>query len=97
ACSALFPYTTLFRSLADEGLRPMALGDVGVDGDDSAVREGSALDGQRDAVGTRPLEAVADKRLRGPHALVHERIDSAWPIFAPRSEEHTSELQSLTN
>src|SRR2546422_5132496 len=67
--STLFPYTTLFRSLARHALarEPVALADL-------VVTE---------------LDLVHDRR--GRHRAGDE-LDSAGR--APRSEEHTSELQS---
>src|SRR5258706_8536621 len=84
--STLFPYTTLFRSLelldVIEHLRAVA-GDAGV-----------VPQALRSEDGVRPAVAEADHggaavRLRLP-AQPGERVGE-------RSEEHTSELQSLTN
>src|SRR2546427_1813704 len=77
--STLFPYTTLFRSVAP-----------------------------RERVGVRPLarRELRHETPRGHHALVQRpvrrRIDHAEAVAQnadgePRSEEHTSELQSQSN
>src|SRR5258706_6668476 len=71
--STLFPYTTLFRSLA---ARNAARASATID-----LVRGSRAAGERHgdgAGGPRPAHEI-DRRTR------------------PRSEEHTSELQSLTN
>src|SRR3546814_8997367 len=56
--------------------------------------EGSAAPGNRRSVGRRPLAGTAARRNRGrgapPRRPAAERM-----AIAPRSEEHTSELQSL--
>src|SRR5438093_8660948 len=72
--STLFPYTTLFRSLADDQL---------------GVRDRELLDelGVR-----RALDAVVRPEYLGP-VREADRVER----LLPRSEEHTSELQSLTN
>src|SRR5690606_41790429 len=79
-CSALFPYTTLFRS-RDVGLRahPAHL----------VVHHGPRR---------RPLRVDvlrADQRRRPGHPA--GRLRAQEPLGAPRSEEHTSELQSREN
>src|SRR5262245_63076003 len=84
--STLFPYTTLFRSEAAR----QAWADAGVDGIDPAragILVGSAIGGV-----TGVLEQNGVLAERGP--------DRVSPWFLPnvlvdRSEEHTSELQSL--
>src|SRR3546814_8956316 len=78
----LFPYTTLFRSLRDEG---------------PAARDPSAK--RRDRTGRR--SSPARRRIRGNRtASAHRRSSRCWRGgdrhgHAGRSEEHTSELQSL--
>src|SRR2546430_5799798 len=67
--STLFPYTTLFRSLARG---PLVL----------KPYHGS------DGIGVRVVKSAAEL------AAVPARRD---PMFAQRSEEHTSELQSQSN
>src|SRR5688572_32297033 len=85
--STLFPYTTLFRSELEEG-RP-GHGVVAV-GCDRAEAE-------------RPIQAPrrAHRRQRvQAHAAVADRArvaDDGPGQKAPRSEEHTSELQSQSN
>src|SRR3712207_9408332 len=44
--------------------------------------------------GTRTSRAAARRPRRRPHAGRCRRRGSDWPWSAPRSEEHTSELQS---
>src|SRR3546814_2156675 len=84
----LFPYTTLFRSLYDDGAISPA---------DAAPCQGDRL---RDAAGVRRL--CPDRARQG---LPASRLVAADPVelsrrrrfraHARRSEEHTSELQSL--
>src|SRR3712207_7752427 len=76
--STLFPYTTLFRSQIAEQRL--------------VARDADELhEPLRVRVGRRHLEARLGRgRLRG---LVHDAHRPA-PLVVPRSEEHTSELQS---
>src|SRR3546814_4935763 len=76
----LFPYTTLFRSLPRRRV------------DDGADRGGGAADGQ----GCRHRPGVVRnlRRDRGGDGADHA-AGRLQPVRAPRSEEHTSELQSL--
>src|SRR3546814_2933486 len=80
----LFPYTTLFRSCAH----------VGADGDEGALAQGdqSGISGQQ----VEPAGGDQGDRDR-PHRLAAG--DGQWISAQPgndgRSEEHTSELQSL--
>src|SRR3712207_8250784 len=81
--STLFPYTTLFRS---EGAVRLLEGERGprLDGygdDDHAVRRDKAM-----KIGQDPLRRLVGAVLQHLHA--HRGAE------APRSEEHTSELQS---
>src|SRR5262249_56492408 len=83
--STLFPYTTLFRSLA--------------------------ADGSADVLACEHRRKHAQPKLHGSVGLLYERFSGVDPssrsatlsgIFREavpldRSEEHTSELQSLTN
>src|SRR3546814_18581353 len=79
----LFPYTTLFRSRRDRGRRC-----------------GSAVD---DLLADRRPDADAERRRRAAPLRLErllvlplpERAASACRAPLPRSEEHTSELQSL--
>src|SRR5205823_13766199 len=73
----LFPYTTLFRSLGDRGLRPGGLGDTG-----SQLGRG---------VGVEVAVATAHPAVRD----VHVHPEGSGAQLGERSEEHTSELQSL--
>src|SRR3546814_2944216 len=75
----LFPYTTLFRSLAEV---------VAAFGADVLAPDG-ALD--RAAMRRRIFDDD-DARVR-LEAIIHPRVRAA--LHATRSEEHTSELQSL--
>src|SRR3546814_3843151 len=77
----LFPYTTLFRS---HGSRRDAVASSGVRGEERAVRAGVA----GDEVGQRRLDRLRAGP-RQPERHVHPEG------VAQRSEEHTSELQSL--
>src|SRR2546425_9652051 len=92
--STLFPYTTLFRSRADPRRRLRLPGRLG-----ARLRADRARPGGRAPVrpGRRP---ALPARLRNRDAArVLSRPESADPCRAdlrvPRSEEHTSELQSL--
>src|SRR5947208_5349194 len=79
--STLFPYTTLFRSLVVDHQRVLVRHEELVRGDAVVLRQSRELL-QRAAlaqVGDGDVEAVVDQRL---------------PFALPRSEEHTSELQS---
>src|SRR3712207_8658497 len=79
--STLFPYTTLFRSV---GVRVA----LGVDEPDRAGRD--ALE-RLDLVLHERDERRDDDRQVGPH---ERRQLVAQRLAGPRSEEHTSELQS---
>src|SRR5256714_12721571 len=88
--STLFPYTTLFRSgdvalVGSEGVRRKALDDAAAF---DAANRGSPLvlrERVRDARG-QSVGGVAPQILR---------VVFAVNVFAERSAEHTSELQSL--
>src|SRR5205823_14500015 len=77
--STLFPYTTLFRSLAD--LATVLVGAGAANGFDATVVE---ADGCR--------FACTQRRSAGRTCDVPVRLNAST---CPRSEEHTSELQSL--
>src|SRR3712207_8165336 len=77
--STLFPYTTLFRSLADELVRCVRLGDPR---DDRARLRLAEIDRE-----VQELLGLGDRRRRQDPA-------GAQLDLAERSEEHTSELQS---
>src|SRR3546814_4260950 len=78
----LFPSTTLFRSVLRQDPRPRP----------SAAGTGAA----RRAHPHRDERAVEQGRQRGRHLQVRRRPDGhLYPRRAGRSEEHTSELQSL--
>src|SRR2546425_6589099 len=74
--STLFPYTTLFRSLA------FAI-DGAVGGWDRGVKDYTALE----PIILRLVEAIVSRR--------RCKVEDQAPSQSLRSEEHTSELQSL--
>src|SRR5690348_18003188 len=78
--STLFPYTTLFRSVRSGGTDRLAL--------DAAARIG-----ERHLIGT--FGDAHTLQADGKPRIVHhgEHVFEA-AVFLPRSEEHTSELQS---
>src|SRR5205823_12649990 len=92
--SPLFPYTTLFRSV---GIHGLAMG--GRRGEQCPEREPlheprnapAVLEDQRDRVGVEERSRGA----AGAQVLVEEERDLAVGQRPQRSEEHTSELQSL--
>src|SRR5262249_56669250 len=91
--STLFPYTTLFRSVAVNakklrGARLVAVGAV-QDAFDEPLLE--LLNGfvEKDS----PLHHLIDE----PFQLIFHDVTLRWDVGVQRSEEHTSELQSLTN
>src|SRR3546814_10536749 len=87
----LFPYTTLFRSLGDARLHARPLPLVEQPSGVPDLKPGGAdvhlVVGQHEA---DPL--VGGQRLAERHAL---RGVGGGDVVSPRSEEHTSELQSL--
>src|SRR3546814_5512108 len=78
-----FPYTTLFRS-THQG-QPAGQGGAPVSGDQTAVR---LHEGEVSGAGEKH-RAVADA------VHVEQSVDGATTFDGRRSEEHTSELQSL--
>src|SRR5687767_15278131 len=78
--STLFPYTTLFRSAPDPGVPQPHRRPLGVPGVHRVV------DAERAAVAVGPLPVAGAVGARPEQALAHPAV---------RSEEHTSELQSL--
>src|SRR5437016_11290343 len=81
--STLFPYTTLFRSHGDDG-GPLTDYDV----------IGSATAG----TGLFALQGASEFNMLCIPPLTRERdVGLSTLLLAARSEEHTSELQSLTN
>src|SRR2546430_7821736 len=87
--STLFPYTTLFRSIAND---PKARA-VEQREQRSVSAEGDEVAGERDRrdelPAARAMYEAGDDQRRRQHARV--------PTEDPRSEEHTSELQSQSN
>src|SRR3546814_10284139 len=86
----LFPYTTLFRSEKnDERLR--AARQLLIDCEVQRTRAGTKF-----ALRLLALTAVRPGELRGARWEEFEDLDGPEPLWRiPRSEEHTSELQSL--
>src|SRR5205823_12939946 len=85
--SPLFPYTTLFRSKTFEA----RAGDVDPLGDRVA-----AVNFDRDQHRRREDERLRlRQRVPGKGVVVDSREIDAEEVFDGRSEEHTSELQSL--
>src|SRR3712207_8367921 len=84
--STLFPYTTLFRSVEPAG----ALGAPAAED-----RAGAGGDGLADDALDLLHRLLVDQRAEA-HALVVAPADRdlPHPLGQPRSEEHTSELQS---
>src|SRR3546814_13428735 len=81
----LFPYTTLFRS---------RLNDLEISGDTPGINLGSAVETAPDRGDLGVEFAVGDaQRLDRADGVNHRRMVA--PAKAARSEEHTSELQSL--
>src|SRR5437016_7904954 len=80
--STLFPYTTLFRSNPSTGGPP--------------VQPGIRMDGLS-AVTIQHGQAVADVTLVGAGTRLQITGSGFGQLNLSRSEEHTSELQSLTN
>src|SRR5687767_15421732 len=82
--STLFPYTTLFRSLAGDAARALQLAE-------------SAAAAHPCSVTTQCILALAQAACNQPEAACRtaQRLRRLRPDFSLRSEEHTSELQSL--
>src|SRR3712207_8329621 len=77
--STLFPYTTLFRSVTDDGVAALVVGDHAL------------LDLAHQAcLALRAGDHTVDGLLEG----VHRDLFEAATCRQQRSEEHTSELQS---
>src|SRR3546814_10362130 len=83
----LFPYTTLFRSGCEPLLHRCA--DSGLQ---SASHEGSSQDGRR---WRRKLSRISGRRIYPPRPQYARRAGNVGAEDESRSEEHTSELQSL--
>src|SRR3546814_5550575 len=78
----LFPYTTLFRSAHEQQRRDDDEADRQADPDTDAGERGPEAEVDGGAIAREPISAHRDDH-RHPRVL------------KPRSEEHTSELQSL--
>src|SRR3546814_5814273 len=90
----LFPYTTLFRSDA----RYAAFGDRRVEHPRLAIFLLEARRGAEDAAEIADILAKHGHHRVALHRDIHrrvDRLDHVHPADALRSEEHTSELQSL--
>src|SRR3712207_9161413 len=87
--STLFPYTTLFRSLA-ERIDLVVVADPAGEAGQVVVAVA-----QQVVEGGQPAGVAADREL-GRHADAAVQLDGLLAEVAagPRSEEHTSELQS---
>src|SRR3546814_4210750 len=81
----LFPYTTLFRSH-----------DHQIADDDGAVEDGNGIDDELAGSGPRK-HALGNDREGNQQAELHAQHGDQGDrdVFEDRSEEHTSELQSL--
>src|SRR3546814_9511840 len=77
----LFPYTTLFRSLQVD--------------DHAAMHRIDRHRAPVDAAAEARIFERAFQRRRREYALVIERVERVAALALVRSEEHTSELQSL--
>src|SRR3546814_9525020 len=95
--ASLFPYTTLFRSEFVLAHRRQVQGGLAV----GIAARGVGAQVQQQPVGAAVL--VQHRPLQQRHALVVDRVGAGagrdqfacQPVVAVRSEEHTSELQSL--
>src|SRR5688572_32312132 len=82
--STLFPYTTLFRSQQAQAQIEQAKAALRQAEEKASIRPGQAFDPNKvpEVANARVALELAEKNLRPP---------------GPRSEEHTSELQSQSN
>src|SRR5258708_37551500 len=87
--STLFPYTTLFRSLACGDARKTIASAISLG---SAVRPNGVA--EPSCSNLSPSVAMTESVRVDPGAMVLTRIPWAPKATAQRSEEHTSELQS---
>src|SRR3546814_4994920 len=82
----LLPYTTLFRANAlRQALAPYVLGGA----------HGKLLDADHDRLGTADVQCFEMEELMASPAAVRSVLGYLFARFDERSEEHTSELQSL--
>ena len=81
------PRLELLAVLPDEHLRAATLGDVGVDGDKTALGQRHALHRDDHPVGAGPFQVMANERSRRPNSLRHQGLDGAGPVFASRGVE----------
>src|SRR5256885_8499864 len=106
--STLFPYTTLFRSLAAmdgigglPALASDALGQALGEGGSAALSalsslKGAAKDGLKDAADLLADPGLAQGLLQQPQLPLQPQAEPT-DMTPSRSEEHTSELQSPCN
>src|SRR5947207_7704041 len=80
---SLFPYTTLFRSLSRTNDKNLVLNFSGIGKDIPTFADAQAI---ADQIALLPTEYASIK-------IVHNKFINATS-YEPRSEEHTSELQS---
>src|SRR5205823_15046115 len=91
--STLFPYTTLFRSIAQEEVFGPVAPVITVDDEKEAIRiANDSKFGLGASIWTQDLE-----KAQALSSLVQSGIVTVNNVVVsdPRSEEHTSELQSL--
>src|SRR3546814_8641163 len=86
----LFPYTTLFRSVL-RNIGGVPREGIGAVGDDAAVRQVRKADAERHR---RPTVDRGEQHQCDTPGD-QQRLVTRKPIAPVRSEEHTSELQSL--
>src|SRR5262249_58979548 len=95
--SPLFPYTTLFRSLHEAVHRKWHLREFADRNQGSIDRDRSDRDIDARSIGQAGIDGRG--RFVDPAANIRDNLlhDTHQMSFVLRSEEHTSELQSLTN
>src|SRR5699024_12716046 len=91
--SPLFPYTTLFRSMETLGAKRRELRHIEVLEDVEQHQRGDALAVRRQLETIEATVVGRHRRLRLA-AMAGEVLLAQYRAERPRSEEHTSELQS---
>src|SRR3546814_10759075 len=85
----LFPYTTLFRSLYPETIHLVAREDAG-------IKSVADLRGKRVSLDEPGSGTLVDAQIvLAAYGLTEDDVEAEYLKPGPRSEEHTSELQSL--